>query len=577
ANNVLNTITFRASGALRQLNYGNGRRLTMGYNDNRNQPTSMVVDRTNNSADKVVDYAYQYYDANGKNNNRIRQITDNIDTAYSTTYSYDNYNRLTNATANAFSRNYQHDPFGNITNFSGLTLNYQTNSSGAPTTNRIDTDSQNFSYTYDAAGNMTVGAGQSYSYDGANRLKTASGGTSSYGYDGDGKRVKKTENGATTYYVYSSKLGQSVMEVNSSSVQRAYVYSGSKLVAMQATDGQFYWLHTNHLGNSRAMTDGSGNLTYKGQFDPYGATLTEWSGSGNTNLNSKKFTGYERDSATGLDYANARMYNSARGRFMTPDPIGLKAADLRRPHTLNSYSYVQNDPVNLIDPGGLESYLWTCETIGWLWDGRNERWFMIEQCSLRVLSSRDPSGKSGGGGDSRGGGERRQNRAKAQFDLNKLKTCAKDIYGVEVEEFQGPGEDGRGDGIFKAKGNDIIAGKQNTSITILTDRTSYTGAELATVNRQDDWIYGLTFSNGYNWAGHGTQSPYKNYVASDIPFHPDMAANAYIVSLATQVHEIAHSLAEITGLSNPAVGEEGFLFEKCVFGGKVNDDGTIEP
>jgi len=123
ATNVLNNLTFRASGALNQLNYGNGRRLTMGYNDNRNQPTSMVVDRTNNPADKVVDYAYQYYDANGKNNNRIRQITDNIETAYSTTYTYDDYNRLTNATANAFSRSYSFDEWGNIKNFAGLTLN----------------------------------------------------------------------------------------------------------------------------------------------------------------------------------------------------------------------------------------------------------------------------------------------------------------------------------------------------------------------------------------------------------------------------------------------------------------------
>ena len=351
-NNVLNSVTFRASGALKQLNYGNGRRLTMGYNDNRNQPASMVVDRTNNSADKVVDYAYQYYDANGKNNNRIRQITDNLETAYSTTYTYDDYNRLTNATANAFSRNYQYDEWGNIKNFSGLTLNYQTNASGAPTTNRINTDSQNFGYTYDAAGNMTVGAGQSYSYDGANRLKTASNGTSSYGYDGDGKRVKKTEGATTTYYVFSSKLGQSVMEVTPSSVQRAYVYESGKLMALQATDGQFYWVHPNHLNNVRAMTDASGNLTYKAQHDPYGQILSEWSLSGNTNLSSKKFTGYERDSATGLDYANARMYNSTRGRFMVPDPIGQGAIDKKRPKSLNRYSYTENDPVNFSDPGG---------------------------------------------------------------------------------------------------------------------------------------------------------------------------------------------------------------------------------
>ncbi|MFN0110981.1 MAG: RHS repeat domain-containing protein, partial [Blastocatellia bacterium] len=220
--------------------------------------------------------------------------------------------------------------------------------------NRLLSDSQNNSYTYDAAGNQTAGAGQSYSYDGANRLKTASGGTSSYGYDGDGKRVKKTESGTTVYYVGSTVLGQTAMEVTSASVQRAYVYNGNKVVAMQATDGQFYWLHTNHLGNSRAMTNSNGNLTYKGQFDPYGAALTEWSSSGNINLNSKKFTGYERDNS-GLDYANARMYNSGRGRFMTPDPIGLKGANLEKPETFNRYSYGENDPINAIDPTGNDS------------------------------------------------------------------------------------------------------------------------------------------------------------------------------------------------------------------------------
>ena len=366
--NVLNTVAFRASGASKQLNYGNGRRLTMGYNDQRNQPTSMVVDRTNNSADKVVDYAYDYYDAYGKNNNRIRKITDNIDTAYTTTYQYDDYNRLTNATANAFSRSYQFDPFGNITNFAGVTLNYQTNSTGAPATNRLDSDSQNNTYGYDAAGNMTSGMGQSYSYDGANRLKTASGGASSYGYDGDGKRVKKTEGGATVFYVYSSKLDQAVMEVTASNVRRAYVYNDKKrMVAMLATDGQFYWLHTNHLNTSRAMTDANGILVYKGQFAPYGAALAEWSGLSNTNLNVRKFTGYERDE-TGLDHAQARTYASVWGRFMQTDPMGigdcqklpspLGAAIISKPQSLNRYNYVENDPINFTDPSGLSSCFW---------------------------------------------------------------------------------------------------------------------------------------------------------------------------------------------------------------------------
>ena len=38
---------------------------------------------------------------------------------------------------------------------------------------------------------------------------------------------------------------------------------------------------------------------------------------------SHKFTGYERDSETGNDYALARYYSSRLGQFMSPDPTGI--------------------------------------------------------------------------------------------------------------------------------------------------------------------------------------------------------------------------------------------------------------
>jgi RHS repeat-associated protein len=109
------------------------------------------------------------------------------------------------------------------------------------------------------------------------------------------------------------------------------------------------------------MTDVNGTLVYKGQFDPYGQVLMEW---GSASLNTKKFTGYERDGATGLDYAGARMYNSGRGRFMQPDPAGLKAANLGHPLSLNRYAYVYNDPANLIDPGGMFAGMFGCFLLG---------------------------------------------------------------------------------------------------------------------------------------------------------------------------------------------------------------------
>jgi RHS repeat-associated protein len=89
---------------------------------------------------------------------------------------------------------------------------------------------------------------------------------------------------------------------------------------------------------------------YRGEFDPHGQALLE---TGSALLNSHKYTGYERDQATGLDYANARMYTSNTGRFTSPDPAGLKAASRKKPQSLNRYTYVANDPVNHYDPSGL--------------------------------------------------------------------------------------------------------------------------------------------------------------------------------------------------------------------------------
>ncbi|MGH9841183.1 MAG: RHS repeat-associated core domain-containing protein [Blastocatellia bacterium] len=363
--NVLNTVAYRGSGALKSLNYGNGRRLQMDYYTNRQQqPFSMKVDRASNPSDKIIDYAYQYYDANGKNNNRIRKITDNLDTSYTTDYTYSDYDRLIGASAPAYTRSYGSDEWGNLVDFAGLTLNYATNASGAPATNRISTavaGSTTYTHSYDAAGNMTGDGQQTYSYDGANRLKeVGTGGQNTYGYDGNGMRVRVVSGGGLpTFYIRSSVLGQVAFEVNQNLVLRSYVYAGNnKLVAQQSRDGQFYWVHTNHLGSGIKLTDSSGTMKYRAEFAPYGEAVLEWSASGDTYLNTKKFTGYERDEATGLDYANARMYHQWRGRFVQPDPVGQKAANLSRPQSLNRYSYAQGDPVNFVDPGGTCLFFW---------------------------------------------------------------------------------------------------------------------------------------------------------------------------------------------------------------------------
>jgi RHS repeat-associated protein len=69
-------------------------------------------------------------------------------------------------------------------------------------------------------------------------------------------------------------------------------------------------------------------------------------------------TGKERDTESGNDYFLARYYNSATGRFLSPDwsakvePVPY--AKLGDPQSLNLYSYVENNPMDRFDPDGHE-------------------------------------------------------------------------------------------------------------------------------------------------------------------------------------------------------------------------------
>ncbi len=75
-----------------------------------------------------------------------------------------------------------------------------------------------------------------------------------------------------------------------------------------------------------------------------------FSGSGDSNR--KKFTGYQRDTESGLDYAQARYYGNTQGRFTSPDPFS-GSATIADPQTFNRYQYCRNNPVNSVDPTGM--------------------------------------------------------------------------------------------------------------------------------------------------------------------------------------------------------------------------------
>ena len=247
---------------------------------------------------------------------------------------------------------YNYDRYGNrnITSVLGNVNNY--NPTYDTTKNRIA------GLTYDSAGNILWDGLKTMTYDAENRMVGATGG--SYVYDGEGKRVKRTAAGQEWWYIYGFG-GELVAEYPAngaaSTPQIEYGYRGGELLIEGGCD-VVRWRVTDHLGSTRMSVGTAGTLASVKRSDylPFGEELG--AGIRSTTYGyaadcwRQKFTGYERDAETGLDYAQARMYANSQGRFTSPDPL-LASGRASNPQSWNRYSYTLNRPLSLIDPTGL--------------------------------------------------------------------------------------------------------------------------------------------------------------------------------------------------------------------------------
>ena len=230
--------------------------------------------------------------------------------------------------------------------------------------NQITTPS---GYSYDAAGNTTADATYTYSFDAESRIITASGmsgGPYCYTYDGNGVRVAKSNanggscTGSPTVDVlyWRAPSGDAIAETDgtgstSNSNYHEYVFfAGRRIARSDPSSSNVYFYFADQLGTTRSVTQANGTVCFAADYFPYGEEV-DYTTSCPQNY---KFTGYERDAETGLDYAFKRHYNSRMARFMSADSWG---GAVGAPQSHNAYSYVVNNPVVLVDrfgacPGG---------------------------------------------------------------------------------------------------------------------------------------------------------------------------------------------------------------------------------
>lgn len=162
------------------------------------------------------------------------------------------------------------------------------------------------------------------------------GGGAVYAYDGEGRRMKKTVGSETTYYFYG--VGGLLCE---------FTTTNTGATAAASTDKTFYQT-SDKLGSAVLLMASNGAVIENNRSLPYGET---WSPDV-TPVQKRKFTTYERDAESNLDYAMNRYYASWNGRFMSEDPSDEFEPGM--PSTLNRYVYSANDPINFIDPDGAE-------------------------------------------------------------------------------------------------------------------------------------------------------------------------------------------------------------------------------
>jgi RHS repeat-associated protein len=228
-------------------------------------------------------------------------------------------------------------------------------------------------------------AGRNFSYDNEDHLLIA--GSAVYSYNLDGFLTAKTEGSDVTTYDYSSRgelltamlpddriieyvhdpLGRRIAKKVNGTITEKYFWQGlTQLLAMydgssnllmrfEYADGRMpvamtkggstYSLTYDQVGSLRIVADASGNVVKRIDFDSFGNIIEDTDPDFEVPFG---FAGGLGDQDTGLVRFGFRDYDPDTGRWTAKDPIFFVGGDT------DLYGCCLNNPINLIDPLGLE-------------------------------------------------------------------------------------------------------------------------------------------------------------------------------------------------------------------------------
>ena len=195
------------------------------------------------------------------------------------------------------------------------------------------------------------------------------GGTAFYVYDASGQRVRKVWEkapGLTEERIYLGgfeifrKHGGPI-GANTATLEREtlHVMDDKQRIALvetrtldtagndQAPRQLIRYQFGNHLGSASLELDEQAQIISYEEYAPYGSSTYQAVRSQTETAKRYRYTGKERDEESGLYYHGARYYAAWLGRWTSCDPSGIDDGT-------NIYAYTGNNPVNTVDPNGME-------------------------------------------------------------------------------------------------------------------------------------------------------------------------------------------------------------------------------
>ncbi len=165
--------------------------------------------------------------------------------------------------------------------------------------------------------------------------------------DASGRRIgRKVDGSLVQGWIYAGGLAPVAETDGAGSVTTTYVYGTRVNVPEYFTrGGRTYRIVTDQLGSVRLVADASdGSIAQRIDYDAFGRVTLDT----NSGFQPFGFAGGLYEPQTGLIRLGARDYDPESGRWTTKDPIGFAGG------SAELYTYVENDPINFVDPSGLE-------------------------------------------------------------------------------------------------------------------------------------------------------------------------------------------------------------------------------